>query len=271
MELLALFSEARPEIGLSEIQRLTGRDKATVYRHLTALDAAGLLEQDAASRRYRIGPAVLRLAALRERTVPRKAAAQVAADRMVAATGETAHVSLLDKGRLLALAHRETRAHSTRVVMNEDELPLHATASGLAVLAFAGPDLMAATAGSLTTYTPRTPTDPATLAARVAEARQSGFGESCDTYEPGVHSLAAPVFDRSGRVAGAVSVAAVSGRMSPALAETIRPALVEAARAVTAGWGGVLPHGMAALWARSLGETPPATPGPAPRQMEQRT
>ena len=69
--LLRRFAADRAEIGLSDMQRLSGRDKATTYRYLCALESVGLLEQDSQSRAYRIGPAVPRLAHLRELTMPR--------------------------------------------------------------------------------------------------------------------------------------------------------------------------------------------------------
>src|SRR5690606_8266728 len=54
-------------------------------------------------------------------------------------------------------------------------LPLHATASGIAFLAFARPDVRAAAlAGSLETYTPHTIADPASLASHVEDARRRG-------------------------------------------------------------------------------------------------
>ena len=70
LDLLTHFSAARPEIGLSQFVRLSGRDKATVHRHLTELEANGYLEQNPVSRAYRLGPALLRLAAVREAASP---------------------------------------------------------------------------------------------------------------------------------------------------------------------------------------------------------
>ena len=91
MELLDFFSLERPEIGLSDFHRLAGRDKATTFRHLTALESAGLLEQNPTTRAYRIGPAVLRLAHMREITLPRRAGLRIALPRLAEVTGETGH------------------------------------------------------------------------------------------------------------------------------------------------------------------------------------
>ena len=66
LEVLNLFSELRPSIGLSQTARLLGRDKSTVQRYLTSLESQGFLEQDALSRAYHLGPAVTRLSHVRE-------------------------------------------------------------------------------------------------------------------------------------------------------------------------------------------------------------
>ena len=70
LEVLGLFSEVRPSIGLSEAARLLQRDKSTVQRYLAALETQGFLEQDALSRAYHLGPAVTRLSVVREITYP---------------------------------------------------------------------------------------------------------------------------------------------------------------------------------------------------------
>ena len=133
LELLDLFSPARPQVGLSELARLAGLNKATCYRLVTALCDHGLVEQIADSRDYRLGPALLRLAALREAQVPTRTAAMPVLQALADATGETAHLSILEAGSLRSLARAYSAAHATRVTLEDVSLlPFHATASGLA-------------------------------------------------------------------------------------------------------------------------------------------
>jgi DNA-binding IclR family transcriptional regulator len=66
LDLLSLFTRTHPQAGLSDLARRSGLNKATCHRMLTDLAAAGLVEQVGPARDYRLGPAVLRLAALRE-------------------------------------------------------------------------------------------------------------------------------------------------------------------------------------------------------------
>ena len=248
MELLDFFSLDRPEIGLSDFHRLARRDKATTFRHLSALESVGLLEQNPATRAYRIGPAVLRLAHMREVTLPRHAGLRVALPRLAEATGETAHASLLDATGLTTLAHHEAPQHSARVVLHESRLPLHATASGIAALAFGGEDLMKRALAAMPAYTETTARSPEDLAAAVARARASGIAISNQTFETGVTGFAAPLFDSSG-IAGAVAVAAVSSRVTPGLQTLILTELIQAAETISANWGGSIPPALAAAWA----------------------
>lgn len=250
LDLLDLFGHATPRLGLSEAARLSGLNKATCHRLLTDLTAAGLLEQVGAAREYRLGPAVLRLAALREATVPMLSAARPELERLAEATGETAHVSLLVGGRLKAVDHAYSARHSMRVMMSDaDDLPFHATASGLAVLAALPADRRGALLASpLPALTPMTETDPARLALRIDEVRARGHAESLGGFQTDVHSLAVPLFGADGACAGALAVAAPAARMTPAARALIRAALIRAGLSITTQWGGVPPGDFAASW-----------------------
>ncbi|KUJ76499.1 IclR family transcriptional regulator [Ruegeria marisrubri] len=254
--LLNHFSTARPEIGLSEFCRLARRDKATTYRHLTALEAVGLVEQNPTTRAYRIGPAALRLAELREATVPRRDGVLQPLATLADRTGESAHVSVLSGSSLHSLAVHESTRHSTRVVIDVAILPLHATASGISAVAFGAPELRDAALANMNRFTDFTPTTPEALDAAVAEARRTGISTSDSGFEAGVHGMAAPIYDQSGALAGAVAVASVATRMTAEQEFTNRTALVEAARQITRNWGGTVPAVVEAAWADTLTPMP---------------
>jgi DNA-binding IclR family transcriptional regulator len=90
LELLDFFSIARPLIGLSDLARLADLNKATCFRLVSELCDFGLIEQVGTAREYRLGPSLLRLAALREAQVPTRDAAMPTLQALAAKTGETA-------------------------------------------------------------------------------------------------------------------------------------------------------------------------------------
>lgn len=252
LELLMLFNDAQPEIGLSQICRLTGKDKATAYRYLQALENSGLVEQTPLTRSYRLGPAVLQLARIREMTVPRKSGAESTLRELADATGETAHVTVLSGMAVFALTSCESHRHSTRVIIDVQTFPLHATASGIAALSFGPEGLLDVAKDTLTVFTPNTATTMKSLRAAIDETRRSGFSRSNGGFESDTRSIAAPLFDQSGLFAGAVSVASVATRFTPESEKMIKTRLAAASRQISRNWGGTVPDELERAWQQSL-------------------
>ena len=242
LSLLDHFTSRRSVIGLSDLARLSEVNKATCFRLVSELVSAGLLEQEPATRAYRIGPGVLHLAALREAAVPRREAAQAVLRALAQQTGETAHLSHLVAGRLMTLGFAYAPVHGIRVSMEDaDHLPFHATASGKAVLAHL-PDDQRETilSAPLPALTPETVTDPARLRAELTGIRRTGLSEARSSFEADVHSMAVPLFVSDGRCMGAVAIAIPVARFAEAGPAAIA-ALRGAGNDITALWGGAPP------------------------------
>lgn len=258
--LLSYFSVTRPEIGLSQLCRLAGRDKATTHRHLQALEGAGFVEQNPTTKAYRLGPALLHLAQTREVTVPRKSGAEHALAVLAQETGETCHVTVLSGTSVFSLMYLESSRHSTRVTIDLQTFPLHATASGLCALGFGPSDLFDVATANMTPCTPDTLTNAGALAQAVDHVRATGFAKSMRSFETEVCGIAAPIFDQTGLFAGSVAVASVATRFTPDLEARICHHLTDASREITRNWGGTLPDSLLDSWARSA---------PPPRILEQ--
>lgn len=252
VDLLNWFSVHKAEIGLAELQRLSGYDKATTYRYLSSLEASGLLEQNDVSRAYRMGPAVLRLAHIREVTVPRREGVRLVLPRLADKTGETAHASVLQGTQLVTLEAHASSRHSARVVIGESALPLHATASGIAVLAYAESSFKTAALKNPARYTEFTHTKIEQTQADIQNVMDTGFGLSDQGYECGVFGVAVPLFDSTDTVAGAVAVASVTSRVNAVSTRLIKSELIGAAREITRSWGGVVPKTLNELWSDTL-------------------
>lgn len=251
LDLLSFFSTSTPEIGLSQMCRLARRDKATTYRHLSALEVCGFIEQNPVTKGYRLGPALLQLGRMRERTVPRETGAELAVRALADLTGETVHVSVLSGSTLFALMAQESTKHSTRAIIDISTFPLHATASGICTLAFGPTDLFEQACETLERFTPSTPITSDALAGFVETARTRAIARSDGKFEADIHSLSAPVFEQDGKCAGAVSVACVATRFTPDLERTITLGLIDASRDITCNWGGRVPPEVEAAWAKT--------------------
>lgn len=255
LDLLPYFTTDLPQIGLSQLCKLAGRDKATTHRHLQILENAGFVEQNPVDKKYRLGPALLQLAHVRELTVPRKSGVEDPLRLLSEQTGETAHATVLSGKTLYKLLVCESVRHSIRVTIDIQTFPLHATASGLCALAFGPPELLALAQTDMRGFTHRTITDPDALHAALDVIRQGGFSVSPGGYEEDVISYAVPLFDRAEGFAGTVTVASVAARWSTALEQNIKTNLIAASREITRNWGGTIPAPLEAGWANSLSST----------------
>jgi DNA-binding IclR family transcriptional regulator len=206
LEAIAASAEPRTAPELAELCAL---NRSTAWRILATLEEEGLVEREAG--RYSIGHAVARLAAAATDALPRVARPHL--EELAERTGET--VSLAVPRRLRLVYVDQVQAPH---VMAADWLgravPLHATSTGKALLAFVGQDeIEAALTPSLQRFTDRTITDPAELRAELDRTRRRGYAVSRGELETALWGASAPIRDRHGRPVAVVSVWGAEGRL----------------------------------------------------------
>ncbi|MEM8978865.1 MAG: IclR family transcriptional regulator [Pseudomonadota bacterium] len=240
LTLLRYFSVQNPELGLSELARLSGYDKTTTLRCMTALARNGFVEQDAESRKYRVGLAPVNLAQIREQSFPVRSVIARHLEGLSSSLGETAHGSLvMGHGILTAGISFPERALFVHIDPSET-LPHHATASGFAILAHADPTELEQYWGQaeFETFTDNTPVARAEIEPLLAECRAQGVARAASTFEADVIGTAAPIFGQLGPPIGTIAVAAVASRVTPDLQARIDTSLKTAAKAITNELGG---------------------------------
>ncbi|MBB2971566.1 IclR family transcriptional regulator [Mesorhizobium sp. RMAD-H1] len=234
LTLLNLFSAEKPELGLVELARGAGYDKATTRRLLVSLAEHGFVEQDPESRLYRIGASLTRFARIREARLPLLQTALPFIRKLAEETGETVHLSEAGNGTL-ATIYVEHPARANRVNVDVGGLlPLHSTASGIAYLSHARDAVVkAALASPLTAFTAYTATDRAAVVAAMDAARRRGYSTSEQGYEEGVYSVAAAILGADGFAIGTLAIAAPLVRTPKAKAIERGKAVMIAAREIT--------------------------------------
>ncbi|EPJ49996.1 MAG: hypothetical protein OFPI_21490 [Osedax symbiont Rs2] len=241
MRLLNLFSTEQPEIGLSELARMANIDKAGTRRLLVALQKHAFIEQNLDSRDYRLGTGFLHLARVRESTFPMASVIEPILRKLTQQTEEAAHASLssgVETDLLTIGVSASTRA--IRVHVQDDEkLPLHATASGCAYLAFSSEErYQTLVKGSLTSYTQETICDLQKFRTHVDGAFAKGYAVSNQTLEEGAFGIAAPFFDALGQPSGAVAIASPVSRMDDEREALFAQLVVNAAIEISKSLGG---------------------------------
>lgn len=201
-------------LGVVRIAQLVGREKSQVSRALRTLDQAGLVERDEATREYRLG---WRLFALAARVADQRllALAPPILHDLVAALGETAHLTVRDGAEVVTLLTESSPSVVRAIEWTGRAVPLHSTSAGRALLLDHDDASLAALlgAGDLPPAGPDAPRDIPELARRIAAARRLGYAAIEDEFEDGHAGVAAPVRDFRGRIVAALNVSAPAFRL----------------------------------------------------------
>jgi DNA-binding IclR family transcriptional regulator len=225
VRVLETFTTERTVQTASEVGRRAGLPSSTAHRVVDELVREGLLERDD-EHRVRLGMRLWELALRGSRALRLRQAALPAMERIQAKVREHTQLAVLEHDTALfleRLSHPEAGANITRIA---GRLPLHASSSGLVLLAYADPELQQRVlAGPLPALAPETTTDAAALRRTLAEIRRSGFVVAPGSVAAVSTGVAVPVRDETGEVVAALSV--VLPREAPpdvAIAELLRAA-----------------------------------------------
>jgi DNA-binding IclR family transcriptional regulator len=217
----------------SKAAKATGINRTTLIRLLATLEDEGMIEAIPEDGGYRLGTALITLAA---EALHGRGVAQVAQPFLVELVRElnlSAHLGILEGREIVYLARVTPNSHLASNVREGTRLPAHATTIGRILLADLAPEeLRARYAGMrLDAYSDKTRTSLPALAKQLAEDRALGIAWSMANFEPEIGSAAALVRDHRGHAAGAINVTGHASAFEPGTprVEEIAVALKKAA------------------------------------------
>jgi DNA-binding IclR family transcriptional regulator len=238
LAVLDAFGPRNRALSLSEISRRSGLSLSTAHRLVHELVSWGALERDP-SGCYSIGVRLLELAALAPRGLDLREAAFPCLDDLHHRTRGNVHLGVRDGMQVVYVeAIRACATHPTNGKAG-DRWPLHATGTGLVLLAYADRELQEqALQRPLERYTQLTITDPAQLRRKLAQVRHSGYAVAVGQITLPDLVVAVPVHDPFGGVAAAISVVVEAARARPqVLANMLTDASTEITRRLAAQSG----------------------------------
>ncbi len=266
LAVLDAFGPRNRVLSLSEISRRSGLSLSTAHRLVHELVSWGALERDP-NGTYSIGVRLLELAALAPRGLDLREAAFPCLDDLHHRTRGNVHLGVRDGMHVVYVeAIRACATHPTNGKAG-DRWPMHATGTGLVLLAYADREFQEeALSRPLERYTPLTVTDPAQLRRKLAQVRQSGYAVAVGQITLPDLVVAVPVHDPYGGLAAAISVVVEAARAKPqVLARMLTEASGEITRRLAAqtgqrlGGAGYRRGGFAPVAAASRGHLTAAT------------
>jgi len=232
--ILKVLASGPRRLGVSEIADRLSMTRPTVHGLLQTLQAHGFVEQDRDSDKYQLGAGLLQLGNSYLDLNELRARSLVHAERLATRADAAVRVGVMH-GASLVIVHHAFRPDTTLQILEVGaQLPLHASALGKAMLAFAPQesldDLLAEPLPRLTSRT----LAPAALRHELVEVRERGFARERDEAILGESSIASPIFDHSGHAVGAIGVVGATERLIPrGPAKHLISAVAEAARGIS--------------------------------------
>jgi DNA-binding IclR family transcriptional regulator len=239
IDILETFARIGPDLGVSEISRALGLKKATAHRLLSSLRRRGLVAQDPATRRYRLGLKLWELGALATLQVDWVQRIKPHLEQLTQITGETAHLAILSDGQILYVDKVES-SHSLRMPSQVGRRnPVHCTGVGKAQVAWLPDDALAGLVSrrGLARFTAHTITEMPALRQELALIRERGYAVDNEEIEDGLVCIGAPIRDHTGLVVAGVSIAGPSSRLRPDTIPDHARSVVDVARAMSAVLG----------------------------------
>lgn len=210
------FLSRRGWSGVTEVSRELDIHKSTAYRLLTTLRDRGLVEQDAATEKYRLGFGLVLLARAVSADLDILRCARPVCERLSERTKETVTIAVLEGDDAVVVHQSISRTSALSVDWTGRHTPLHATAAGKIFLVYMPRDQrLRILKGALERFTEDTIVDPASLKDHIEKIRSVGYGYTVEELETGLNAVGAPIRRADGAVVGAVSVSGPAFRLPP--------------------------------------------------------
>ena len=207
LSILNCFTDASPELRMTDISNRLDLTTSLVSRLLATLEHDGFVQQDPSTGMYRLGRMILTLAGV---ALNHDRLRMEALKEMQVASLETnlgVNLSVLDETAIFYLAHVETPEVPRPYTLIGRRNPLHATGMGKVLLANLPPTLQKGILQDLdlTAYTIHTITKKRELHEELLLIRDRGWALEKEELALGRACVAGPIRDSSGEIIGALS------------------------------------------------------------------
>lgn len=233
------LSRQEEGLGVTELAERLGLHKSTAHRIVMVLESGRFVEKNPASGKYQLGSRLMELGLSVLSRLDVYEVARPHLRTLVAATGETAHMGVLRDGEVVSLVYVQSSQTLTTPTTVGARTPLHCSSIGKAILAFsAEPEVDTYLRGrTLKPYTKNTLASAKRFREDLELIRQRGYSLDNEEREMGLRCVGAPVWDGSGQVVAAISIAGPVFRITEERLPELSRAVLSTATLISSALG----------------------------------
>jgi len=236
LNLLILLSRQEGDASLDELTKLARQSKTACFRLLATLKERNFVEQDAQSKRYRLGAQNISIGASALNSLSLRHVAMPFMEKLRALSDETVNMSVLEGADIVFVARLEaSHIINTRHRIGE-RLPAHCTCQGKAIMAFSQPEKLERLLGRIDfrAVTEHTLATPQAIKEELDLIRRRGIALNAQELEKGLCAVAAPILDYTGYAVASLNIAFPLLRHSQQEAiEDFAPAVAKACQEIS--------------------------------------
>jgi DNA-binding IclR family transcriptional regulator len=240
-DVLYSFESHCPEQSLFDISRKLKFPPSTTRRILKVLMARRLIQQDAATKLYRLGPGVFYLAAIARDGLDIRKIALPVMERLRDGMGENVGLHEFRDGKRVCIEKVESQQVLRDTILVGSQFPAHLGATGKVLLAHLPADELERyleSAVPLEAATPKTITDPRKLLSGLTRIKKRGFAFSCgERVMDGLCAISAPIFDCDGKVGYCLTITLTPFRLQAKGREKLVDAVKKSAQEISTKFG----------------------------------
>ena len=214
IKMLFILSE-RKSAGVTELAKELQVNKSTSFRLLQTLGIHSLVEQDAVTGKYKLGPGVLRISERLVNSFDVIAAAKPFLQKLAETTQESAHLCVYagEKAFIVDQVISSEPIKATAKIGRPE--PFHCSAVGKCLLAFRTEKEREKIFNSMewTAFTKKTMQSKEALESCLEKIRTGGYALDDEELTPGVRCVAAPVYNHKGEVYSCVGISGPATRV----------------------------------------------------------
>jgi IclR family KDG regulon transcriptional repressor len=230
-----LFMASRKSVGVTELADELQINKSTAFRILDTFLEADMVEKNKETLKYKLGPAILRLSEQYYKNFNIITAAKPLMERLAADIRESVHLCVCSNNKAVVI---EQIMSDSRLVVNAkigNSEPLHCSAVGKCLLAFAPPEDREKMLSKVTfdVFTEKTITSKQRMLEEIENVRRQGYAVDDGELSADIKCVAVPVFI-NGACSYSLGASGALTRMTKEKTERIIHLLLETAKEIIA-------------------------------------
>ncbi len=239
MLILRAFGQGDRSLSLGEISRRVDLAKSTTHRLLLSLEQGGFIKQDELTGEYQLGFAIIHIASIALGNLDLARVAHDVMENVAQTSGQTCNLYIRQNDHRVCIAQVSGPHYIRRHSYMGATLPLYCGASGKVLLAYSDLKFQEGylERNILEKLAENTITDPEILRAEFQSIRERGYALSSAERDEMTASVAAPVYDHTGKIMAALTVSGANVLFPNEKMETYGSILKSAAAEISSNMG----------------------------------